>query len=241
MVDGFVGIAAVRRPCAPERAAPMPLDASWATKSQAEDVKNPLIATPRAGEISANRRQPRVDAAPHPRHNGTWLSLGTAAGIPHMSERHDIPEQTRPCSLGYFFALMFLCPIAGAILFPAAFLVYGVVVESQLIPSLWPAALPKLSYGMQAFVFSLVMAGLGAAAGLIAITVRLPQAAFVLFVPFVAAVLGCSSAWSAWSDSIARYGPDSSDYIVYLPVLLASAAVLFLVALSAIASLRRLL
>jgi hypothetical protein len=138
-----------------------------------------------------------------------------------------------------FHAAILLAPFLGAVLFGVLYEVYAISFERFAMPILVFTGTPRLSYGQESMVTCILMAGLGASAGLIAVAVRFPRACFVLAIPLSAAGLLARFAVSAREDKLARYGPDPSDFIVFHPMFAASALVACLTVLAGVACIRR--
>ena len=131
-------------------------------------------------------------------------------------------------SIAELAVLLLIAPAAGFFLFGAAYIAYGLAVETYVLPMLRPPGQPMLSYGQQAAVSCLLVSALGAVTGLLAIVARFPMVWFALVVPPSAAALLGWLALSWWEESRVEYGPDLSDSIVFAPMLGASCLVIVL-------------
>ena len=126
-----------------------------------------------------------------------------------------------------FDTLCLLCTLAamsGAVVGAVSFVVYGLIFEQFVMPQLRVPGEPMRSYGQ---LFGLIMLPLGmllgASAGVSLALARwrncLTGAAFNVAIPFLVSF----TALQLWRSSLAEYGPNPSDWVMFVPLLLASA------------------
>lgn len=127
-------------------------------------------------------------------------------------------------SVAELVVYLLFAPVAGFVAFGAATMAYGLAFETYLMPK--PG--PSLSYGQQAAVSCLLVSALGAVAGLIVVVARFPMGWGALAAPLAGAALLAWAAVSWWQESVAEYGPDPSDSIVFVPMLGAPCLVILL-------------
>jgi hypothetical protein len=120
---------------------------------------------------------------------------------------------------------MLIAPMLGVVFFGGLILAYWFAFELLLIPVIGE---PAYSYGQQSFLSLFCCGLLGATAGLILVVVCFPRTWPALSVPLLGAALLSWLALGWWQESLAEYGPDSSDYFVFVPMLGASALVVVL-------------
>ena len=128
-----------------------------------------------------------------------------------MSRNPPSPVWSRNGTIDRVFAR--LLPAAG--IGSACYLAYGLLFEQFFMPALRRPGEPMLSYGQQAGLMMLPAAILGTAIGL----VLLWRTWIARGIAVVAPLLVAKGVNSLWNESLAQYGPDPSDQVLYVPIL----------------------
>ncbi|MEM6330914.1 MAG: hypothetical protein AAF790_11775 [Planctomycetota bacterium] len=111
-------------------------------------------------------------------------------------------------------------PLLGGAVGFGGYLVAARALEARIAES---EAAPRLSYGQQAALISLLITTLiGFCVGLGAAMALGRQRAFSICVLLATGVAGCALIAMLWGNQVARYGRDPSEAVLYYPPLVAA-------------------
>lgn len=128
-----------------------------------------------------------------------------------MSRNPPSPVWSRNGTIDQVFTR--LLPAAG--IGSACYLAYGLLFEQFFMPALRRPGEPMLSYGQQAGLMMLPAGILGMAIGLVLLWRTWIARGIAIAAPFLIA----KGVNSLWNESLAQYGPDPSDQVLYVPIL----------------------